>query len=224
MAAPLYPLFLKLDDQRCLVVGGGVIGAGKAEELLRCGARVVAVSPAFAPPWDRLPAERLQRVVRRFASGDEAGSRLVFSATGDTDVDATVVGSCRQAGILVNVVDVPDRCDFYAGSQVRRGDLCVAVSTAGASPSLAILLRRRIEAVVPAASAALVQHLARIRPALLHALPGYGDRARCMEAVLGRVLERLDADERAGIVDLVAQELAREGVCLPLAPPAQEAA
>ena len=173
---PLYPLFLKLDGHLCVVVGGGPVGAQKAQGLVECGARLRVVSPDLDESWDPLRGS-LEHVARPFQEGDVAGARLVISATGNDAVDARVVADARNHGILVNTVDVPHRCDFYAGAVVRRGVVQVAISTAGASPSLAIAVRRSVEASLPDAIAELAHVLGENRARLLAQFPAFGARA-----------------------------------------------
>lgn len=190
---PLYPLFLKVEGRRCVVVGGGPIATQKAKELAMSGAHVVVVSPEFvgvAP--DEVPDGRIEHVARRFEPGDARGALVVFSATADPEVDRVVEDDARAAGALVNIVDVPDRCDFYAGAVVRRGQVTISIGTSGASPSLAVALRRRIEAAVPHGVGRMAAAFARVRPTLKATWPVYGDRARKYNALVAAMLDRLD--------------------------------
>jgi siroheme synthase-like protein len=206
--APLYPLFLKLHDRPCLVVGAGPVAAQKARDLLACGAVLRVVSPAVDRAWQPLltaHAERITLVNRRFEPGDTLGHVLIFAATGDAAADESVFEDARRNGLLANIVDVPHLCHFYAGSTVRRGEVTVAVSTAGASPSLAILLRERIEAALPEGLATLVAALRDARPAILGRWPVYRERAEAMKERVDAALRRLDAGHEPGLVsgDLV---------------------
>lgn len=190
---PMYPVFLKLAGERCVVVGGGRIGCQKAAELLEAGAQVVVISPDFHASFGEL-GDRVERVERPWRSGDLGGARVVFSATGNSAVDEQVFAEGRAAGALVNVVDVVDRCDFYAGSVVRRGPVVVAISTSGASPSLAIALKRRIGVLVGEGHGVLARALGEARPALLSRYPVYGERARRLGAFVEGMMERCDGD------------------------------
>lgn len=138
----LFPIFLKLKGRRCLVVGAGKIAQGKAAGLLRSEACVVVVAPQ-ATRW--MQAKALAGALtwhpRKFAAGDLKGALLVVAATNSPRTNEAVSRLCARRGILCNVVDVPEQCDFFYPSVVRRGSLQIAISTGGQSPSLARRLR-----------------------------------------------------------------------------------
>ena len=143
----LFPSFLKLNGRRCLIVGGGKISEGKIAGLLSTGAKIRVVSPEVTPAiamWHR--NRRVQWVKRRFRKTDLAGAYIVIAATASTDVHHAIYREARRRKVLCNIVDVPELCDFYYGSVVQRGDLQIAISTSGASPSLAKRMRRKFEA------------------------------------------------------------------------------
>jgi len=157
-------MFLKLEDRECLVVGAGAIGEPKIRSLLVAGAkvRVVAIEarPAVAE-WARLGI--IAWDARSFDPKDVEGAVLVVAATSLREVNEAVFQAARSRGILCNAVDDPDRCDFYYGSLVRRGDLQVAISTAGQSPALAQRLRHDIEARISPEYAGWLDRLGKIR-------------------------------------------------------------
>ena len=143
-----FAAFLDLRGRRCLVVGGGEIGERKARALLECGAHVVVVSPVVTRGLAALAAAgRVLDRRRTFRRSDLRGCALVVAASGDPDVDDAVAALARRARVLVNVVDRPERCDFILPSVLHRGELQIAVSTGGRSPSLAREIRRRLEAL-----------------------------------------------------------------------------
>jgi len=161
-----FPAFLDLRGRRCLVVGGGAVADRKVHGLLQCGARVTVVSPALVPALSRLVAAgRIEHRARAFRKVDARGCVLVVSATGVAEVDDAVAQAARRHGALVNAVDRPARCDFIYGSVLRRGELQIAVSTGGRAPALAREIRRRLEPVVGAEYAALVESVGRARQA-----------------------------------------------------------
>ncbi len=161
-----FPAFLDLRGRRCLVVGGGVIAERKAHGLLECGARVVVVSPALVAGLRRLVGiGRIEHRARTFRKADARRCVLVVAATGTAAVDDAVAVAARRHNALVNAVDRPARCDFIYGSVLRRGELQVAVSTGGRAPALAREIRRRLESVVGAEYAALVEEVGRARQA-----------------------------------------------------------
>lgn len=164
----LFPLFLKLRGRRCLVVGAGKISEGKIAGLLAAGAKVRVVAPnatAQIVAWHKRGKIRWEQ--RRFAVRDLDGAFLVVAATSSTKVHRTIYTAARKRGVLCNVVDVPPLCDFYYPSVVRRGALQIAISTAGASPSLAKRLREQLEGEFGAEYSVWLKHLAAERKKIL---------------------------------------------------------
>ncbi len=158
--AVLYPIFLDLDGRRCVVVGGGEVANRKARKLLQARAEVVVVSPEVKPELESVAAEVYRRPYRE---GDLEGAFLVFAATGRRGVNAAVAREARGRGIPVNVADVPSEGDFALPSVLRRGQLQVAVSTGGASPTLARRIRYELESTFGSEWAGVVDELGRAR-------------------------------------------------------------
>ena len=146
-APALFPMFVKLVGRPCLVVGAGSVAQAKIEGLLPTGALLRVVAPeatATIAAWaarGRLSWER-----RRFAASDLDGAFLVIAATSSGEVNQSVFRAAEARGILCNTVDEPERCHFYYPAVVRRGQLQIAISTGGLSPSLAHRLRVELEA------------------------------------------------------------------------------
>ena len=142
----LFPMFVKLDGRQVLVVGAGQVGEPKIRGLLPTGARirVVADNASVAVrEWARNGEIVLEE--RGFVLSDLDNVFLVVVATSSRDLNEFVFGEARARGILCNVVDVPEQCDFYYPAVVQRGDLQIAISTSGQSPSLAQKLRQQLE-------------------------------------------------------------------------------
>jgi precorrin-2 dehydrogenase/sirohydrochlorin ferrochelatase len=159
-----YPVVLRLEGRRVLVVGGGKVAARRAASLLEAGARVVAVSPTFSPGFPRLRRPgAVTRVRRAYRTGDLAGVSLVVVATDDARVNARVAADARRAGVWANVADDPAQGDFIVPAVVRRNGLLLALSSGGASPALVGHLRREIDRLVPEDVGALVGMLGRAR-------------------------------------------------------------
>jgi siroheme synthase-like protein len=164
VSAFLFPVMLDLEGRECLVVGGGVVAARKVAGLLDAGARVTVLSPILAPAvLDIARDGRLRWWPREYTSGDVTGFALVMVATDDDDVNALVAAEARERAIWVNCADDPARCDFILPSVLRRGPLTVAVSTGGASPTVAHMVREELEAVLPPNYAALTEVVADVR-------------------------------------------------------------
>lgn len=141
-----YPVFLRLEGRKCLVVGGGEVAERKVSSLLESGARVRVVSPHLTPALrERQARGEIEVGLRPFEAADLEGIFLVIAATSEPEVNEKVAREAGRRGILVNVVDSPELCDFIVPSVVRRGDLVVAISTGGHSPALARRLREEME-------------------------------------------------------------------------------
>jgi len=164
----LFPMFVKLEGKQCVVIGAGKVGEPKINGLLETGAhiRVVALdaSPAVRE-WAR--SGRIELDLRAFTSDDLQGAFLVVVATASRSLNELIYREAQRLGILCNVVDVPDLCDFFYPSIVRRGDLQIAVSTAGQSPSLAQKIRQQLEKQFGPAYAAWVAKLGETRKLIL---------------------------------------------------------
>ena len=139
-----FPVCLRLQGKRVLLVGAGNIADERGQQLVDAGARLRVVAPRVSPALRRLADEgRLELLERAYTSGDVHGQQLVFVATDDRQVSEAVAAEARDLGVWVNAADIPELCDFTLPSVGRRGPIVVAVSTSGQSPSLARQLRRR---------------------------------------------------------------------------------
>ena len=170
-----YPLFVKIAGQPCLVVGGGAIALRKVNLLRKASARVTVVAPDLcAELAGLLAAGEIEHLPRDFADDDVEKRMLVVAATDDEAVNQHVSEVATARMIPVNVVDRPELCTFITPSMIDRSPLQIAISTGGASPVLARLMRSRIESFIPAT---------------------YGRLARMVEAVRGRVKVKLPDPE-----------------------------
>lgn len=164
MSVPPYPVNLLVDGRPCLVVGGGTVAARKVAGLRVCGARVHVVAPAVSDHVRSQPGVTWDE--RPYRAEDLSGRMLVIAATDDPAVNAAVYQDAEAAGIWVNGADDPAHCSFTLPSVVRRGDLQIAVSTAGRSPALAVWLRERFEAEIGPEYAVLLDLLAEERESI----------------------------------------------------------
>jgi precorrin-2 dehydrogenase len=142
-----YPVCLEMAGRRCLVVGAGAVAERKVNGLLEVGARVTVVGPSATErllDWAR--AGRIGLTLRAYGADDLAGHSIVFAATDDGLINADVARDARAAGVLINAADDPTHCDFILPAVLTRGDLTVAVSTGGASPALARVVRDELGA------------------------------------------------------------------------------
>ena len=142
----LFPMFMKLSGRNCLVVGAGKVGEPKIAGLLETGANIRVIAPEAAPTvrdWAR--QGKIDLSLRLFTDEDLDRVFLAVVATASRTLNERIYHEAQKRGVLCNVVDVPDLCDFFYPSVVRRGDLQIAVSTAGQSPSLAQKIRQQLE-------------------------------------------------------------------------------
>ncbi len=164
----LLPMFLKLDGRQCLVVGAGKVGEPKIGGLLETGVRIRVVALEASPAvreWAR--AGKIELELRAFVADDLEGAFLAVVATNSRSLNEHVYYEAQRRRVLCNVVDVPDLCDFFYPAVVRRGDLQIAVSTAGHSPSLAQKIRRQLEKQFGPGYAAWVKELGETRKLIL---------------------------------------------------------
>ena len=142
----LFPMMVKLESRRCIVVGGGEVAASKTDMLLGCGAQVVVIAQGATESIQALARQaKLEWTARDFVAADLNGAFLVVAATNSSAVNEEVFRAGRERGVLCNVVDDPEHCDFFYPAVVRRGALQIAISTAGYSPALAHRLRLELE-------------------------------------------------------------------------------
>jgi siroheme synthase-like protein len=142
----LFPMFIKLEGRHVLVVGAGKVGEPKIAGLLDTGARIRVVAreaSAQVREWAR--DGKIELAVRAFQASDLDHVFLAVVATSSRTLNERIYQEAQKRAVLANVVDVPDLCDFYYPSTVRRGDLQIAVSTGGQSPSLAQRIRQQLE-------------------------------------------------------------------------------
>ena len=156
----LYPIFLDLSGRRCVVVGGGEVANRKARKLLQARARVVVISPEIGVELESVAVEVHRRPYRE---GDLEGAYLAFAATDSREANAAVAREAKERGIPVNVADRLSDGDFALPATLRRGGLQVAVSTGGASPTLARKIKDELEGVFGPEWAGLVRELGKNR-------------------------------------------------------------
>jgi siroheme synthase-like protein len=153
-----YPVFLDLHGVLVLVVGGGPVGARKVAGLHAAGADVRLVATLVSDSVDRATCLEIRE--RSFESADLDGVRLVVTATGDRQTDATISALARERSIWTNAADQPVDCDFILPAIARTGRVTAAISTDGASPALAKALRDRAATMLTDDVAALAEELA----------------------------------------------------------------
>jgi len=164
----LFPMFMKLAAKQCLVVGAGKVGEPKISGLIDTGASVHVVAIAVSGQvreWAN--AGKIELELRSFSESDLDGKFLAVAATASESLNKLIYREAQRRGVLCNVVDVPEYCDFFYPAVVRRGDLQIAISTAGQSPSLAQKIRLQLERQFGEGYAAWVEQLGETRRLIL---------------------------------------------------------
>jgi precorrin-2 dehydrogenase / sirohydrochlorin ferrochelatase len=183
----LFPMFLKLEGRRVLVVGAGKVGENKIAGLLETGARIHVVAlEATVAVREWAQAGNIELSTRAFSPSDLDGAFLAVVATSSRNLNERVYREAQQRNVLCNVVDVPDLCDFYYPAVVRRGDLQIAVSTAGQSPSLAQKIRLQLERQFGPAYATWVAELGETRKLILSSDLAYARKLDLLHSLASR--------------------------------------
>ncbi len=214
---PGYPVLLRLEGRRCVVVGGGSVAARKARDLLEASAAVTVISPALAPSLQALADAGQITVVRAiYAPGVLANLRpfLVFAATDSRSVNQQVAAEARSIHALADVVDAGGEADLSSMGTIRRGALTIAISTAGGSPALAAHLKARLAAVIGPEYGTLASWLGELRPVVREQVRSEGSRKALWQAMIDSpALDLLrqgdEAAARRVIDQLLAEALAR---------------
>jgi uroporphyrin-III C-methyltransferase/precorrin-2 dehydrogenase/sirohydrochlorin ferrochelatase len=178
------PIFFNIRDHKTLVVGGGATAARKAALLLRAGAKVTVVAPELKSKFDNIEYHQ-----DYFAPKYLQDCRLVIAATNDKNVNEQVSILAQQQNIPVNVVDQPDLCSFIMPAIIDRSPIQIAVSTGGASPVLARLLRARIEAMIPSGYGKLATFVASFRDKVKQSLAFPARRPFWEKVLQGNIAE-----------------------------------
>lgn len=185
----LLPIFLRLEQRPCLVVGAGSVALAKIESLLASGASITVVAPHAHPGVAALAAQgSISWHERFFQPSDLSGVFLVIAATNDSSVNRTVYEEALRHNVLCNAVDDPPNCDFYFGSVVSRGDLQIGISTAGKSPSLSQRLRREIDAQLPQDLGPWLDELGSLRQEIRESMAAGQDRNALLHELAHRPL------------------------------------
>ncbi len=181
----LFPVFLKVKDRLCVIIGGGNVARRKAEDLLPCGAKLQVVSPAVVEPIEQWAEQGLLTWhAKQFTEEDLSGACIVFAATDNSDENRHVVTLCNNKGVLVNVVDDPQQCDFFVPAVLRRKALAVAIATAGKSPLFARKLRTELEEIITDEYGEFLEMLGSQRERIKRTVSDISERRRIFEALI----------------------------------------
>lgn len=210
-----YPVFLRVADRQCIVIGGGRVAEQKVTSLLHAGARVTLVTPHTTPALAALAGEgKLVHHNRPYQPGDLRGYFLAFGTTDDVAVQAQIAAEAAHEGVLLNVVDQPQRCDFIMPAIMERGDLVIAASTGGASPALARRIRQQLEDTFGPEYEFAVRLLGRLRDRLAGQSFPPNERRRIFSALVESQLLDYVRTRQATEVDRLLATTVGDGVSL----------
>jgi siroheme synthase-like protein len=196
-----YPAMLDLTGRRVLVVGAGKVGEGKIRGLLKAGARVQVVALEATEQVRQWANEgRIELTLRPYEPGDLENCFLVIAATERNETNVRVFEDADRRQMLCNVVDVPNLCNFILPSIMRRGDLTISISTAGASPALARKIRLEMEERYGEEYALVLELLGSLRQELKARYPDPRDRKVLFERmVYSKLIEMLKSGDAKGV-------------------------
>ncbi len=201
----LCPIFLKVWNTRCLVVGGGKVAYRKALFLLGYGGEVVLLSPEIIGELQELTEQGIIRHIKEVYSKVYLdGVEIVIGATSNSEINLEIHQDCLKQNLLVNIVDNPELGNFFFPSVVKRGSLQLAVSTGGKSPLLAKKIKSQLEKEFPGEYQDLLELLGKTRRLIIENVEDYTTRGSLLSALL--------AEE---IMDLIRQgnfDLAKEHI------------
>lgn len=195
-----YPVYLNLENRRCVVVGGDQHAEEKVKGLLDAGADVTVIAPELNDALEALVrAGQIKAVRRGYLSGDLEGGFLVISATMDSSINARVWNEASERNILINSMDDVPHCSFIAPSIVRQGDLIVSISTSGAAPALAVRLRQRLTEELGPEYGRFLELVWPLREELPRLYPAFQQRrAIWYQLVDSDIIHRLRRGDEAG--------------------------
>lgn len=166
----LFPVFLKLENLKLLIVGAGPVGLEKLEAIFNNSpeANVRIVAKEVIPQVQEIVSERsIDLDVRDFEPSDLQNINIVILATNNIELDAKIKAMASVQGIIMNVADKPALCDFYMSSIVQKGDLKIAISTNGKSPTIAKRIKESLNQAIPDDVNSLLQNMQKIRNKLV---------------------------------------------------------
>lgn len=206
------PIFYDLSVRPCLVVGAGEIAARKVRQLRKAEASVTVIAPDICDELQGLVDNKeIQYIAERFSEEILHDKMLVIAATNDEEVNRQVSELAKAQNIPVNVVDNPGLCSFIMPSIVDRDPVQIAISTGGASPVLARLLRARLETLIPASYGRLAQLIGKFRQHVRQRYPKMQERRRFWEHILqGPVAEMMYAGQDKAALNALEKTLEEE--------------
>jgi len=208
------PIFLDVNGKRTLIVGNGVSAARKADLLLRAGSDLTIVAPELGEELSQLAETyTFKHQVTELVAGDLNGCMVVFGCDGDDSVNQRLRKFAAAAGIMINVSDRTEECDFIMPAVVDRTPLLIAISSGGTSPLLVRMLKARFETTIPAAYGRLAEFAGSYRDRIKKLIPNLTRRRRFWEAMVsGPVAEHIFSSQLEQAESLMESQLQQAAV------------
>ena len=188
----LYPLFMNIEHRPVLVVGGGVVAEQKLKGLLEVNADITVIAPHVTETIEGFAKDNKIRLLpRKYMRDDVNGFFIVVGATRNRSVQEEIFHDAQVHAIPVNIVDVPHLCTFYLSSIFHKGNLKIAVSTNGKSPTLGKIIRDKIKTEFSEGYPELLETLGDMRPEVMKSFPDYESRKKFYEHVVRSEVQRL---------------------------------
>jgi uroporphyrin-III C-methyltransferase/precorrin-2 dehydrogenase/sirohydrochlorin ferrochelatase len=188
----LYPIFMNIENRPVLVVGGGVIAEQKLKGLLEAKADITVLAPRITDTIEGfVKNNKMKLLLRKYIRDDVKGFFIVVGATSNRCVQEQIFKDAQVHAIPVNIVDVPHLCTFYLSSIFHKGNLKIAVSTNGKSPTLGKIIRDKIKTEFSEGYPDLLETIGDMRPEVMNSLPDYESRKKFYEHVVRSELQRL---------------------------------
>ncbi|OHB86083.1 MAG: siroheme synthase [Planctomycetes bacterium RIFCSPHIGHO2_02_FULL_40_12] len=196
-----YPIYLDVKGKRCVIVGGGKVAYRKVCSLKESGADVIVVSPDICS--EMADVEGITLIKTKYEEKFLRGALLVIAATDNEAVNEKVALDAGKRNLIVNVVDHPELCSFIVPSTINRGDLCISISTGGASPAVAKSIREKLEDVFGSEYEEYLNLLTKMRSIAMSDIKNSAKRRK----VLRRLAEKdiLDIVKNKGVMEAEAR-------------------
>ena len=203
-----FPFYFELEGKKGVIIGGGKVALEKVSKLAPFGAELTVIAPRILPEITEY--KNVRTIVKEFAPDDVSGADYLIAATDDNELNARLFAVCREKHIPINVVDDKDKCDFIFPSVIKRGKLVTSVTSSGASPQVAVSLRRKIEEIIPDNIEEILDHLESIREEVKTQVPDAGKRHRIFKKAADAALECGRPLRKEELEEIIDNELKKE--------------
>lgn len=202
-----YPIYVQLNGQPCVVIGGGKLAEGKVDGLLAGNAKVKIIASVLTPHLhDLVQQNQIEYIAREYQQGDLTGAFMVICATDKAEINQQVWEEANVNRQLVNVVDDIPHCNFIAPAILRKGALTIAISTAGHAPALAVRLKERLNREIGPEYERFLELAGKLREPLARHIPDFETRkALWYQIVDSNILDVLADGDESAAVEIISQ-------------------